>query len=109
VDTIIAETNAGSVRWKDGLEHMPIPLVTIQDGGTNLDQFVLPDEGISVAETETIEQAEQVSSKVKFTESTGGSLTVLLCYKFGFRGNRIKHKHNDHYTEKRQFLKRVNP
>ena len=77
VDTIIAETNAGSVRWKDGLEHMPIPLVTIQDGGTNLDQFVLPDEGISVAETETIEQAEKVSSKVKFTESTVGSLIVV--------------------------------
>lgn len=50
VDTLIAETNAGSRRWMFGLEDMPIPLKIIQDGGTDLDFFLLPEEGYTVEE-----------------------------------------------------------
>jgi hypothetical protein len=46
-----------------GLEEMPIPLNFIQDGGSDLDNFVLPDEGyteeeIVQKETEKVEQKE---------------------------------------------------
>eukprot|EP00986_Skeletonema_menzelii_P020592 scaffold31733_cov166-Skeletonema_menzelii.AAC.1 len=50
VDTLIAEVNAGSRRWMFGLDDMPISLQAIQDGGSDLDLFILPDEGISVEE-----------------------------------------------------------
>jgi len=62
VDTLIAETNAGSRRWMFGLEDMPIPLSAIQEGGSDLDLFILPDEGISVEEAAQIEaEAESAS------------------------------------------------
>ncbi|KAL7499016.1 hypothetical protein ACHAWT_009612 [Skeletonema menzelii] len=55
VDTLIAEVNAGSRRWMFGLDDMPISLQAIQDGGSDLDLFILPDEGISVEEAALIE------------------------------------------------------
>jgi len=67
VDTLIAETNSGSLRWMYGLEDMPIPLKIIEEGGSNLDLFVLPDEGISVeevAQMEAMEEAEKASSSL---------------------------------------------
>lgn len=67
MDTLIAETNSGSLRWMYGLEDMPIPLKIIEEGGSNLDLFVLPDEGISVeevAQMEAMEEAEKASSSL---------------------------------------------
>lgn len=70
VDTLIAETNAGSRRWMFGLEDMPIPLNIIQDGGSDLDCFVLPDEGyteeeIAQREAEKAEQREVEKAEQK--------------------------------------------
>ncbi len=67
MDTLIAETNSGSLRWMYGLEDMPIPLRSIEEGGSDLDLFVLPDEGISVeevAQMEAIEETEKASKLV---------------------------------------------
>ena len=53
VDTLIAETNAGSRRWMFGLEAMPIPYRSIEDAASSaggLDSFVLPDEGFTEEE-----------------------------------------------------------
>jgi len=51
VDTLIAETNAGSTRWMLGLEDMPIPYRSIEDASVGgLDSFVLPDEGFTEEE-----------------------------------------------------------
>jgi hypothetical protein len=54
VDTLIAKTNAGSRWWMFGLDDMPIPLGAIKEGQSNLDLFVLPDEGISVEEANLV-------------------------------------------------------
>eukprot|EP00571_Detonula_confervacea_P002973 CAMPEP_0172314520 /NCGR_PEP_ID=MMETSP1058-20130122/22741_1 /TAXON_ID=83371 /ORGANISM="Detonula confervacea, Strain CCMP 353" /LENGTH=568 /DNA_ID=CAMNT_0013028411 /DNA_START=254 /DNA_END=1960 /DNA_ORIENTATION=- len=62
VDTLIAETNAGSRRWMFGLEEMPIPLKVIQDGGTDLDFFNLPDEGYTVEEAAQKTKAEEMEN-----------------------------------------------
>lgn len=55
VDTLIAETNAGSRRWMLGLEDMPIPMNVIQEGGSDLDLFILPDEGRTAEEVSEME------------------------------------------------------
>jgi len=71
VDTLIAETNAGSRRWMSGLEDMPIPLNVIQDGGSALDLFVLPDDGLTseeVAQMEAMEEAEDFSARLESPE-----------------------------------------
>ncbi|KAL9188287.1 hypothetical protein ACHAXT_006665 [Thalassiosira profunda] len=57
VDTLIAETNSGSRRWMFGLEDMPVPLNSITTGAGDLDSFILPDEGISVADLESVEES----------------------------------------------------
>ena len=61
-----------------GLEDMPIPLNVIEEGGDNLDLFVLPDEGISVEEVDALEEAEKASSAVDFDEQIVGPLTRVI-------------------------------
>jgi hypothetical protein len=58
VDTLIAETNAGSVRWMNGLDKFPIPHQYIQNG-TNLSDFILPLKGYSAQEGDRREEQEQ--------------------------------------------------
>jgi hypothetical protein len=48
VDTLIAETNAGSIRWMNGLDKFPIPNQYILDG--NLSNYILPIQGYSAEE-----------------------------------------------------------
>jgi hypothetical protein len=48
VDTLIAETNAGSLRWMYSLDHMPIPYSNFAK--ENLDDYILPDEGYTSKE-----------------------------------------------------------
>lgn len=48
VDTLIAETNAGSIRWMHGLDQMPISYQKIKDG--DLSDALLPVRGYSVEE-----------------------------------------------------------
>uniref|UniRef100_A0A6T8HW31 Uncharacterized protein n=1 Tax=Proboscia inermis TaxID=420281 RepID=A0A6T8HW31_9STRA len=81
VDTLIAETNAGSLRWMYGLDDTPIPLNIMQGGGDKLDPFVLPDEGISVedvSEMDAIEEAEKASADMEFSEQVVGPLTRVV-------------------------------
>ena len=54
VDTLIAETNAGSVRWLSGIQEYPLSTQRIKDG--DLSDFLLPVRGISVPELEQLEQ-----------------------------------------------------
>lgn len=53
VDTLIAETNAGSVRWMNSLDMMPVCNQRIREG--DLDEFLLPLRGYSVEELATWE------------------------------------------------------
>lgn len=48
VDTLIAETNAGSIRWMNGLDEYPVSSQRIQDG--DLTDILLPVKGYSVEE-----------------------------------------------------------
>ena len=74
VDTLIAETNAGSRRWMFGLESMPIPLDIIQDGGNDLDHFILPDEGYTVEEAAEIEAIEEEKMReMEFSTGVGSA------------------------------------
>ncbi|KAL7564626.1 hypothetical protein ACA910_009316 [Epithemia clementina (nom. ined.)] len=50
VDTLIAETNAGSIRWMNSLKEFPISSQRIQAG--DLSEYLLPIRGFSVAELE---------------------------------------------------------
>ena len=66
-----------------GLEDMPITLQIIEEGGSNLDLFVLPDEGISVeevAQMEAMEEAEKASSssRANFSEQIVGPRTRII-------------------------------
>jgi hypothetical protein len=63
VDTLIAETNAGSVRWMNGLEKMPIPLQKITDG--DLSDFILPIKGYSVTELQQMEEKKKEQQKIR--------------------------------------------
>ena len=54
VDTLIAETNAASVRWLYGLEQMPVPTEKIRNG--DLSDFLLPLRGYSVEECNEMEE-----------------------------------------------------
>jgi hypothetical protein len=55
VDTLIAETNALSLRWMYGLDEMPVPYHCYQEGG-NFQDFILPDEGYTLKEVEQMEE-----------------------------------------------------
>lgn len=54
VDTLIAETNAGSVRWMYGFEQFPVSSQRIVDG--ELFDYMLPVRGYSVGELEKMEE-----------------------------------------------------
>lgn len=60
VDTLIAETNAGSVRWINGLEKFPIPNHLIQHG--NLSSFILPLCGYTAEESDKMMGGSNVDS-----------------------------------------------
>ena len=54
VDTLIAETNAGSVRWLNGFNEMPFSKQKLQDG--ELQQYLLPTRGYTVEELAQMEE-----------------------------------------------------
>jgi hypothetical protein len=54
VDTLIAETNAGSVRWLLGFEEMPFNVQRLKDG--ELYDYLLPVRGYSVEELAQMEE-----------------------------------------------------
>lgn len=62
VSTLIAETNAGSMRWIYGLEDMPLSMSMIKSG--KVDEFVLPEEGYTVEEATAREQVQKKETVV---------------------------------------------
>lgn len=57
VSTLIAETNAGSLRWFYGLEDMPLSMSMIEAG--DIDDYVLPDEGYTAEEATAREELQK--------------------------------------------------
>jgi hypothetical protein len=57
VDTLIAETNAGSVRWMYGLAEMPLSPLKVQEG--DLSEYLLPLRGFSVEELKQKQEEKQ--------------------------------------------------
>lgn len=57
VSTLIADTNAGSMRWFYGLEDMPLSMSMIKSG--SIDDYVLPEEGFTVEEAAAREQKQE--------------------------------------------------
>ena len=60
VSTLIADTNAGSMRWFYGLEDMPLSMSMIKSG--NIDDYILPDEGFTVEEAAAREDMQDEST-----------------------------------------------
>ncbi|GAX23193.1 hypothetical protein FisN_39Hh011 [Fistulifera solaris] len=57
VDTLIAESNAGSVRWMHSLDQFPISSARVKDG--MLEDSIFPLRGYSVQEIEQMEEEKQ--------------------------------------------------
>jgi hypothetical protein len=66
VDTLIAETNAGSVRWMNGLAEMPISSQRIKDG--ELSDYLLPLRGYSVDELKQMEDEKRMQREKREKE-----------------------------------------
>jgi hypothetical protein len=65
VDTLIAETNAGSVRWMYGFEEMPFSQDKVKDG--DLYDYLLPVRGYSLEELAQMEE-EKLQRDKEFVE-----------------------------------------
>jgi len=74
IDTLIAETNAGSLRWMYGLEEMPIPFKKLQDG--DLDEFILPNDGFTIEEAALEEEKQEEALAKETAAATASSVTV---------------------------------
>lgn len=69
MDTLLAETNSGSVRWIYGLEEMPLPYQSLANA--NLQEYILPDEGYSDEEIRARieeEKAKEVAESIAMTQ-----------------------------------------
>lgn len=80
VDTLIAETNAGSMRWVDCLEEMPISYQSLVVG--DLDSHILPVEGYSKQEADQSEQEardkEQQEKQKEYSEKKTSEQVVTV-------------------------------
>jgi hypothetical protein len=61
VDTLIAETNAGSVRWMYGFEEMPFSQQKLRDG--ELYEYLLPVRGYTVDELNQMEEEKRLRER----------------------------------------------
>ena len=61
VDTLVAETNSGSVRWMYGFEEQPFSSQRLRDG--ELFEYLLPVRGYSVEELAEMEEERQLKEK----------------------------------------------
>ena len=66
VDTLIAETNAGSTRWMDGLAEMPVASQKIRDG--DLSEYILPRRGYTVEELQIILEEQRIQKEKREKE-----------------------------------------
>jgi hypothetical protein len=72
---LIAETNAGSVRWMNGLELFPVSPQRIKDG--ELSDYLLPQRGYSVDELNIMKQ-ERLLRERELQERVSCSLSGML-------------------------------
>jgi Bestrophin, RFP-TM, chloride channel len=63
VETLVAETNAGSTRWMFCLDEMPISYSTIRTG--LLEDFILPDEGFSIENADAANEERQEKERLE--------------------------------------------
>ena len=70
VDTLIAETNAGSVRWLHGLDAQPFSSQRVKDG--EMFDYLLPLRGHSVSELEEIEVEKEAERLRKEKQNEDG-------------------------------------
>jgi hypothetical protein len=63
VDTLIAETNALSVRWMYGLDEMPVPYQCYEAG--DFKDYILPDEGYTAEEVEQMEEERKRQASIE--------------------------------------------
>jgi hypothetical protein len=68
VDTLMAEVNAGSMRWSLGLDEVPI-LSRSFDNDDELGQHILPDEGYTIEYADLQLRKQDVMIKVKKTKA----------------------------------------
>ena len=66
VETLVAETNAGSTRWMWCLDEMPISYSTIRTG--LLEDFILPDEGFSKENADAANEERQEKERAEREE-----------------------------------------
>jgi hypothetical protein len=66
VDTLIAETNAGSTRWMDGLAEMPVASQKIIDG--ELSEYILPRRGYTVEELQQMLEEQKIQKEKREKE-----------------------------------------
>mmetsp|Transcript_8105 Transcript_8105/g.12206 ORF Transcript_8105/g.12206 Transcript_8105/m.12206 type:complete len:628 (-) Transcript_8105:2024-3907(-) len=66
IDTLIAESNAGSVRWMNGLAEFPIPLDKINNG--DLLEYQLPMRGWTIEQTLQREEDARIAQALKEAE-----------------------------------------
>lgn len=73
VDTLLAEVNAGTVRWQSGLDMMPIQsrAFTRTD---RMDAFLLPDEGFSSEQAAAIAEQDRLETE---RSTFQGKLTLM--------------------------------
>jgi hypothetical protein len=73
VDTLLAEVNAGTVRWQSGLDMMPIQSRAFTKS-ERLDAFLLPDEGFTRDQAAIIVEQDRIETeRVAFQ----GKLTLM--------------------------------
>merc|ERR1711862_1085583 len=84
VDTLVAETNAGSIRWMNGFNEMPFSAQKILEG--ELNDYLLPLKGYSVQELAKIKKdADEEKQKIKMEEEKIKHRKKLL-----WRGKRLE-------------------
>ena len=66
IDTLIAESNAGSVRWMNGLAEVPYSVDRVKDG--DLLEYQLPLRGWTIEQTTEREEAARVDQALKDAE-----------------------------------------
>jgi hypothetical protein len=97
VDTLLAEVNAGTVRWRSGLDNMPITSDAFVK--TNqLDQFILPDEGY------TREQAAENAEQQRIVESQTTVPEVLTLREVQIKVEEVLEREEEEYEETKRIL-----
>jgi hypothetical protein len=102
VDTLIAETNAGSIRWLYGFEELPYSVQRLNDG--ELYEYLLPVRGYSVEELdemerERIERERQLEEQRKREDEEAAAAEVERLRKEAEEKEKEAERENDEEAE----------